>query len=36
MKQKPKTVGDIKDFASLRYEDQQKVQEKVGKYFFKH
>ncbi|XP_026467314.1 poly [ADP-ribose] polymerase-like [Ctenocephalides felis] len=29
MKQKPKTVGDIKDFASLRYEDQQKVQEKV-------
>ncbi|CAA9996602.1 unnamed protein product, partial [Nesidiocoris tenuis] len=29
-KQRPKTIGDIQHFASLRYEDQEKIREKVG------
>lgn len=30
-KQRPKSVGDIDKFGTLRYEDQKRIQEKIGK-----
>lgn len=35
-KQRPKTAGDIAHFESLRYEDQQKINEQIGKYSRSH
>jgi hypothetical protein len=30
-RQRPKTVGDISHFESLRWEDQEKIKAKIGK-----
>lgn len=32
-KHRPESVGDIEDFESLRYEDQTKIKENMGKNF---
>lgn len=34
IKQRPKTVGDIAHFDSLRYDDQEKIKAKIGKFSF--
>jgi poly [ADP-ribose] polymerase len=31
-RQRPKTVGDISHFDSLRWEDQEKIKAKIGRY----
>lgn len=32
IKQRPSSVADIENFESLRYDDQKKIKEEVGKY----
>jgi len=29
-KQRPKSIGDIDEFDNLRYEDQERIKEKIG------